>query len=255
MTDILFARTRHEYGSYQDFHRLIELSDFPTCYVDEIPREGWKDKTVIVTPINGEWQQGIQTDARVILWQMEWCTDGVFTPPPGVSEVWSSDAYEAERINARYVPMGSHPGLNIDPATPHEDIYDAAFLGYMTYRRQYLWDRLPIYKPAVTSAWGIDRHRILTKSRSYIHIHQLDNVPTLPPLRLVVAAAYRLPFITEWVDNPGGFAGLILQERYENMASNIRARLTRADLADFGEALHKRLCHEWTFRRGVEACV
>jgi hypothetical protein len=269
MPDIVFARTRHDYGSYADFWKLVELSGFPTCYVDEVDASD-ASKCYIATPLNGEWQQGWPgARATIIHWDLEWRTPEDYPDIPGVADTWCSDAWYANRINARYVMMGSHPslarGTPPEPVTIYgndsilgsvlpTDEYDVAFLAYMTYRRQYLWDRLPVQK-SPTSAWGDARHYILTHTKAYLHIHQLDDVRTLPPLRLVVAAAYKLPFITETVDAPGVFADCILQEPYGSMAANIRARLTRADLADFGEALYEKLCVAWTFRQRVEGYV
>ena len=33
---IIFTRTRHTYDSYSDFWKLVELSGFNICFVDEI---------------------------------------------------------------------------------------------------------------------------------------------------------------------------------------------------------------------------
>lgn len=71
MSNILFARPRHDYGSYADFYRLIELSGYPLVYFDEIDTAS--DNCYIMTMINGEnhaperWQGA---RARLILWDL-----------------------------------------------------------------------------------------------------------------------------------------------------------------------------------------
>ena len=62
MTEIRFVRTRHFYESYQDFFRLVELSDFETIYVDELDIS--KEGVYIVCPMNGEWRPHIDNQDR-----------------------------------------------------------------------------------------------------------------------------------------------------------------------------------------------
>src|SRR6266404_2769198 len=74
----IFARTRYQYQSYSDFWRLVELSNFQTCYVDQIDLEN--DQIYITTPINGEHRPHINhrrsilkkaQQARVVTWMLE----------------------------------------------------------------------------------------------------------------------------------------------------------------------------------------
>src|SRR5690242_6857119 len=58
MSEILFCRTRYFYHSYQDLWKLVELSGFPSCYIDEIDLRA--DKIFIVPTINGEFRGHIQ---------------------------------------------------------------------------------------------------------------------------------------------------------------------------------------------------
>ncbi len=77
MTEIIFVRTRHVYDSYWDFWKLVELSGFETCYVDEVKIE--KDNIYIVSPMNGEWRPHINNqhqakkpvNAHLIMWNLE----------------------------------------------------------------------------------------------------------------------------------------------------------------------------------------
>jgi hypothetical protein len=254
MSDVIFARTRHNYDSYQDFWRVVELSNFPIIYVDEIPKSGVSDKVYIATPMNGEWQHGIKTDARVIFWNLEW---SMYKPTPGVSEVWCIDQWYAEAIGAKYVPVGGHPGL-IDGERVNGVHYDAAYMAYMIPRRQQIHYDLEQVGVTLspTGAWGELRHSVLCNSRIYVHVHQLKEVPAVPALRMIVAAAYKLPVIMENVVDRGifGQSGFMTCE-YHRLARFVRRWLDDPNgqkLDDFGYALYSQLCEQWTFRRTVE---
>lgn len=206
MPDILFARPRWNYESYADLYRLIELSGFPLIYFDEIDPQS--DNLYILTTINGECQNGWQSPrARIIWWDLEWRIDGDYPHIPGIAETWAADSWYAQHVGARYVPMGSHSGLKLDtPITPDVH-YHAAYMGYMVNRRLQIWTELVNrgLRLSPMSAWGEQRHNVLMQSACYVHVHQLHAAPGLPALRLVVAAAYSLPFLTETVQDAGVF--------------------------------------------------
>lgn len=262
MSDPIFATTRHVYESYADFWRLVELSGYHVCYVDEIQPE--RDQTYIVTPVNGEWQAGWEhPTARIILWQLEWDLGQYpFVKPSGVREVWCSDRWQAARLGAQYVPMGSHKGL-AEGETPAADClgrYDVAYMGYMVPRRQKLTVELEAagVRQSPVHAWGVDRHNLLTHSKAYFHVHQWDHVPGLPALRLVVAAAYRLPFITEGCADAGIFRYSLLQAEYKHLARFARLWTHETDphrLEDLGWGLQSLLCNQLTFRKSVESAL
>lgn len=258
MSEIVFARTGTEYTSYTDFWRLVELSGFPIVSVGEIdPDDG---RTYIVTPVNGEWQHGWRNPrAKIILWMLEWSLDQYpITVPHGVHEVWCSDAWQAHNINAKYVPMGSHPGLK-DANGTAEPTYDVAFLGYIIPRRQQIMtelDALGVTR-SPTSAWGTERHDILLRSRAYLHVHQWGHVPGIPALRMVVAAAYSLPVITERVEDAGLFDyRYLLTSDFMHLSAFTKMWTKDAHshrkLADFGASLHNLLCWQMPFRKSVE---
>lgn len=257
MNDPIFARTRHIYDSYKDLWRLVELSDFPTCYIDEIDPHSLN--TYIMPTRNGECGDGwLAASARLIHWNLEW---EHYPPLPGVAEVWCSDRWFAEADNARYVPMGSHPRLKLDDTVEADAPYDIAFLGYMIPRRQQIWTDMRDRGLRITTngAWGADRHRLLEQSAVYGHIHQHEHAPGMPPLRLVVAAAYSMPFITETVADPGIFGYIhFMQSAYVQYADFIRLwtrDYDRQRLNDYGAALHALLCRDMTFRRSVEVAL
>lgn len=258
MSDPIFVRPRHHYDSYNDLWELVRLSDFPTCYIDEL--DPHSDNLYILPTRNGEVGQGWpEATARIIHWNLEW---DIYPDLPGVSEVWHSDRWFARHSGAKHVPMGSHPGLKPSDLEYVPDIaYDVAFLGYMIPRRQQVWTWMKELNLRVTTngAWGADRHRLLMGSAIYGHIHQHDDKPGLPPLRLVVAAAYSLPFITETVADQEqlGYT-YFMQAGYTHFAEFVHMwthDANRKRLNDYGAALHDLLCRDLTFRRSVERAV
>lgn len=263
MSNIIFARTRTPYDSYQDFFRLVELSEFPLIYVDEIPREGVRDNVYIITPANGEWQHGIETDAKVIHWQLEWCTHPNDSPnsPPGTTETWSHDAWQARNIGARYVPIGSHPNLVHAPLNgPQVLEYDVALLSYMSYRRQVVAHEMETRGMRLApNGWAAERHYILTRSKALVHIHQHDAIPGVAALRLALAAAYKMPVITETCADYGIFGqGDLLRADYGWLAEAAQQWVCRNDakmLEEYGQSLHHTLCEVHTFRKCIEAAL
>lgn len=256
MSAVIFARTRHTYDSYSDFWRLVELSGYPVCYVDEIDAES--DNAYIAAPVNGEWNNGWQSPrARIILWQFEWNVDGEHHTPPGVSETWHIDAWQAGRIGARYVPVGSHKDLRLSDTVDTAPRYDVAMLSYMIPRRQQIHHDLTTRYGlrCAPNAWGLERHAILSQTRAMLHVHQWDDIRGVAGLRWAIAAAYELPVITETLNEWGILRhDCVLQSDYEHLAQFTRDRL-RDNLSDYGMALHNLLCRDHSFRKNVEAAL
>ena len=257
MPDPTFVRTRHNYESYQDLHRLIELAGFPTCYVDEI--DPASDNTYILLVRNGECEAGWPgAQARLIHYHLEPHVE--YGAWPGVNEMWAADQWHADKIGAKYVPMGSDERLKDGPDTRHVE-YDVAFLGYMIPRRSDVLSGLAQrgVKVSPTSAWGADRHKVLTHSTAYLHVHQVAEAPAIPALRMVVAAAYSLPVITETPAARGIFHdGYLLHSDHAHMAEFAwmwAVRNKGAFLDGFGHSLHRLLCDQLTFRRSVEVAL
>ena len=253
MSDPIFVRTRHVYESYADLWRVVELSGFSTCYVDEL--DPASDNTYIIPVINGEIGSGWRgARARIVHWNMEWSK---YPHHAGVNETWCIDQWYAEAIGAKYVPVGGHPGL-IDGERVNGVHYDAAYMAYMIPRRQQIhYDLEQVgVRLSPTGAWGELRHSVLCNSRIYVHVHQLKEVPAVPALRMIVAAAYKLPVIMENVVDRGifGQSGFMTCE-YHRLARFVRRWLDDPNgqkLDDFGYALYSQLCEQWTFRRTVE---
>lgn len=259
-SDVMFVRTRHEYGSYVDFWRLVELAGYTTIYVDEIPAHDRPDRTFVISPINGEWVNGLVTEARLILWQLEWNVDGNHVAPPGVDEVWSSDYDHAKSIGAKYVLMGSDWRLNLAPDAPAvEKVYDVAMLAYMTYRRQLVYNELRAHGLVLApNGWGGDRHEILRRTKVVLHVHQHDHVATVAPLRWCIAAAYGLPVLSErvpWVEQRPEDAPVGVYCPYRRVDTFVNEYLQFPLWMDAGMYLHEQLCVDHTFRQSVEAAL
>lgn len=261
---IVFALPRHEYASYADLYQLIYLSEFESVFIDEIDPDS--DNTYVITILNGEVTGWQGAKAKIVVYDLEWRTEP--NPPiPGVAEFWTADKWHAELCHCKYVPMGSHSSLrHIDERnavyeTDHwangGDVYDAAYIGFIIgvqrreRMRQQLIERGVRLSPH--GAWGGDRYHVLSTSRTYLHVHQLDYAPGIPALRMVVAAAYSLPVLTETVADVGIFGDCILQADYPYYADCVTAWIhANGQLAEMGARLHDRLCSERTFRKCIE---
>lgn len=270
MSEVYFVKMREMldgyYDSYRDFFTLAELSGYPTLWLNEIDPDS--DHTYILTPLNGSWHNGWNNPkARLILWDMEWrLSEGAYswdksdlTIPPGVAEVWASDKWYAEIIGARYVPLGSHPGLMQSEAAAVEG-FDVAPLSCQSQDggRQHMLDLLTQRDVTIApNAWNPDRDRYLKHTTAMLHIHQWRKVRTVAPLRYAIAAAYALPLISEQVEARDIFDGVALFCEYDAMPDYV-ATMTRryqAELKERGQALHELLCNERSFRKNVEAAL
>jgi hypothetical protein len=260
MGEVIFARPRHNYDSYTDLYRLIELAGYPLIFADEIQPDS--DNCYIVTIYNGETQGGwAGAKARIVLYDLEWHMDGL-PAIPGVAEIWSPDKWVADKLGWRYVPLGSDARLNPEPDINYSDCpkhYDVALLSYMgPPRRQQvahgLQQRGVSFAP---NGWGLERHAALQASRVMAHIHQLEGVYAVAAQRFCLAAAYHLPLVTETLAGPGIFAGKVLMTDAAHYPE-FTAMWLAGDgnrLADLGRELHYLLCVEHTFRKCVEAAL
>lgn len=211
MTEILFAKTRHTYDSYTDFWRLVELSEYPVVYVDEIDR-GDSNKIYLTAPFNGEHHALSERPrkSKVILWNLE--------RPAGsgsiqdyqkhlwqhlsekrIDKVIVSDKTLSKVTGFQYVPVGSHVGLG---TVGTEKIYDFIHLMCYSNRRGFIFHEptkiRTIYSGCsiAENGWGEERHHRLMQSKFMLNIHQDDDL-IMEPLRFALAAAYGLPILTE----------------------------------------------------------
>lgn len=267
MSQVLFARPRHHYDSYQDLYRLIELSGYPLVYFDEL--DPASDNCYVLTVLNGQNEAGWPgARATIVLFDLEWhiSADSVAQYntnvwKPGFRRVWAADPWYARAIGAEYVPLGSHPGLALEPIHRNGSYrYDVATMCYYTHRRQCVYDELTRASLRVApNGWGYERHQALTSSRAMLHMHQHDGIATCAPQRFALAAAYELPLITETLAEWGIFRhSHLLSSDYAHLATFTQMWTRRNEaqiLENFGRALHQLLCVEKTFRACVEGAV
>lgn len=257
---ITFVRTRYHYDPYDDLFKLAELSGYPIVYIDEMDIHD-ASKVYLITPKNGEWGDYRKATARLIWWQLEW--EFSQEPlPPGICEKWTPDAWHARRTGARFVPVGSHPGLAPDGQRQQSTFeHDLVFFGYeQPGRRTHVLSQLQ--QDGITFApngWGDTRHKSLTSARACLHIHQFDNVPTISPLRWAVAAAYGIPIISETVADrsPLGL-GDFMMSNYANLAAFAAMHVKDQHpqrLMDYGHALHQKMCVQYPFSHWIERAV
>ncbi len=240
----VFVMPRTEYPSYADFWKLVKLSGFEVCYGDSLYLGSSTNTYIFVTP------EGIpdcsEAQARIIFWQFEYAGD--YTDQSNkdtVDELWSSDPTHAKAHGARYVLLGSHPGL-AEGSDSVNGSYDVAMLAYMTPRRVVVKEKLADLR------WPEDypghdserRHEVLKGSRLMLHIHQHDE-PATAPIRYALAAAYKLPVIAETVPDSGPYKDAITFRSY----SHITRAVTSGKVS--GKKLHKLLCIDNLF----EECV
>lgn len=273
MNDIIFARPRHEYGSYSDLWRLVELSNFPLIFMDEIDPSS--DNCYIFSTPDTHWIDGTYhrgwpgAKARIICLNLEWYTDIDYHAIPGLAETWSADKWFAETYHQRYVPMGGHAGLRPDEPAEDGAVYDVAWLAYESYRRMHARAQLTAYSLSIApNGWGSERHKILSHARCMVHVHQLHTnnddpigtpIATVCPLRWVLAAAYSLPMVTETLADCGIFSSSYrLMADMDYLPQFLGAWLEPVNanlLRDFGHALNRLLTVDYTFRKGIEAHV
>jgi hypothetical protein len=264
-TDIVFAKTRHSYDSYLDFWSLVELSEFSTCFIDEIRID--EPKFFIFTPWNGEVDPHLQAELSsgrpkkaTLAW---WCLerfDGMPVPYQDalaqaaafVDEMWVSDRWIStfdERL--KYVAFGSHPGLGSPRLDP---VYDFTHQSYAWGRRQSMYTRLKglglIEGP---STWGDERTDVLRRSRLMLNLQQYPD-PVTAPIRFALAAAYGLPAVSESIKDLHPLEGIVACADYDGIPELVRAVIAHGG-DKMASDLHERLCVEVTFRKGVEQAV
>lgn len=275
MRDLVFVRTRYEYQSYSDLWRLVDLSGFKTIYVDEFDLA--QDYVGILPTCNGELRPHI-THRRSILKGPQWATlihwnlerpdSGDYEvskiTPTGVanstSEIlqyvdhqWVSDRYWAS-LDPRliHVTMGSHPAMALGSSSPKQ--YDACSLSYNNYRRNKIYGQLrQQVRMAPDSAWGAERDVILRTSHCMVYVHQTP-MPIGAPLRMALAAAYRLPVISERMGDPYPYAAgedLLVADYDQLVPATLEALQSTSRLQEIGEKLYQKLCIENDFRKCV----
>lgn len=265
MSTVSFVHTDYVYDPYKDFFELARLSGYPVISMDDVDIDS--DNVYIITPLSGEWERRWDhpVTATIILWDLEWrlkesdyqWPESALVTPPFVSRVWASDKWYAERIDAQYVPLGSHVGLAGN--TPADgNGWDVAPMCYRTGRRSSVVNLMQELGLMVAhNAWGEERDGILKEAKTVVHIHQHDKVPTIAPLRVAIAAAWHKPLISESVYDRGVFADCVLYADYPELADYTALMVKRYPelLKDKANELHDLLCVKNCFRSFVEAAL
>ena len=259
---IIFARTRYHYDSYSDFWKLVELSNFDTCYIDEIDLSS--DNTYIFSPTNGEFRPHITNEkgkkswsAKVIWWNLERPssdTNAVIDDiTEYINEAWVSDKYYASLNSGfKFVGVGSHPDLRLHKENL-DKVYDYCHMSYVYGRRDYIHNTLAQRGLKIgPNGWGEERDKTLRSSNMLVNVHQ-DPFPIAEPLRFAVNAAYSLPIISETIIDPYPLVpGVdIILAHYDDLINQTLA-VYNTDLTQMGNALYDNLCIRNTFRASVE---
>lgn len=272
MSDIIFAHPRHSYDSYTDYRKLVELSQFPTCFIDEIDLQS--DNLYIVSPMNGEFDAHIDwrqlRKCQIYHWNLERPGAGSISDYKGqnsrhiregkIDHVLVSDKLLARLTGFKYVVMGSHDKLGI----PGEDkTYDYIHLMCYSPRRGPFFN----YPNALTAvdgmtiapnSWGQERHEALQRSKMMLNIHQ-DEHPYCEPLRFTLAAAYGLPIVTEHIPPENNVYETCVLDMH-GIGYSMRHWLTMYDnrggrLRESGMVNRNLLTGEYSFRRCIERFV
>jgi len=279
VTEIRFIKTRHEYQSYTDFFRLVELAQFETIYVDELDIS--KDGVYIVTPMNGEWrphidnQYGKPVNAHLILWNLErpsgsagsvgnyaqanrqllyglW-EDGRRARMRFVDEVWVSDAKLADDTQLRFVVLGSDEGLG----EPGEDKqFDFCHMSYEVPRRTNIYKYFK-QESIGPNSWGERRDEVLKASRFALNVHQ-DIHNFQEPLRFALFAAYGLPIVSEDIFDVYPWSSeFMVSVVYDQLVSRMRQALTEAyePYKEMGLRARERMTGEFRFKAMVLKAV
>lgn len=265
---IVFAHPSHEHQSYFDYRRLVHVSGFETCRISEIDLSS--DAVYIISPATGEIQalKDRPRRCKLVWWCLERLDSGDWPPEgnnasnsvdriaPIVNSMWTSDRHQALMdLRLRFVTLASDTRLAEGSPDPCK-IYDVAWLAYNSRRRRPIFDQLSRWKLAPSPAWGEMRARILNSSRCMAYVHQ-TNSPVGAPLRFALAAAYKLPVISERIESPiPCMPGRdYVEASYDKFLDLLEERLSEGDLRLFGENLHQTLCMDRTFRSCVQDAV
>jgi hypothetical protein len=257
----IFVFPEKDYPSYSDIKRLVQLSGFDSVTFKGIDAFS-KRPHIVVSPEAIPDMNSLRT--RVICWQLEYTGDYTDNYKGFTGEVWASDKAWSAANGAKYVLMGSHPALaetdpyGAPPTEPHYD--DVTMLAYMTPRRQVIKNSLSNLKwgKDYPGHGGVRRSDALRHTRLMLHVHQNENAPYIAPQRWSLAAAYKMPLISEAVLDTAGLDMYSIFVEYSHIAefvTNVFADGSPVLEEKWGDRLHQHLCIERPFRRCVEEAI
>jgi len=263
---VVFARTRHRYDSYWHFWRLVELSGYETCFLDEADLDD-PSKCFITTPLNGEiaaWQR--ERRAKTIWWCLEQydpvgggasLSARLATVIPGTfNRIWGSDEFFCKKDpRIEFVRLGSSTQLNTTGRLACDDMsnrFDAMPLAYLWGRRAEFVEALVRHgvKIAPPSYTEPERSDLLVSSRWVLNLQQYPE-PFIAPLRPAIAAAFGCGVISEPLGVP--YPHIVETGDPAQMAALVRdaSLLSRR----YATGLRQLLCIDNTFRSFVDGAV
>lgn len=271
MTDITFVRTRHVYDSYGDMIRLVQLSDFPLIYSDEV--DIGKEGVYIFIVMNGDVEEHLKNEvnsgkaryAHLILWNIERPSGSAGSVGNYAKrhrqliydrlfdEVWCSDRRLAEETQLRFVVLGSDEALG---SPGNDKRYDLVHMSYEIPRRTNIYKHWGA-DDIGPNCWPPERDEVLRSSRFALNIHQ-DIHPFQEPLRLALFAAYGLPVISETIfDSYPWDSGMAIFSGYDSIVSRLRQALTEdyEPYKAMGLRARERMTQTYQFGRCVREAV
>lgn len=259
---IIFAKPRFYYESFTDFWKLVSISDFDWCWVDEI---NLKSNNVYIVPCvdfkrdmwHLSWWQKRTKKARLITWDLErpQPRKGIratkkYLQKQNFDEIWSSDYQLSKDLDSKFVILGSDEKLGKKPFLFKP--YDYISLCYVNGRRGHILEQLKNIAP---NGWGKQKQNTLRASKFGLTIHQ-DNDLYIEPLRLALFASYELPIISEDCYDCFPLDDLILNAAYDNLVDFCSDCLSNyKQLRKLGKEIKQRLCYDYRFKNMIEYAV
>lgn len=271
MRETVFVKPRIRYEAYADFWRLVALS--PYRIVEAKDADLGSDDIQIWPVMDVEFMTAMterpksSRRAKVIFWNLErpdsMVQDGgmVDAYRQGMDEIlamadaaWVSDI-GVHLLDERvlFAVLGGHPDLAVLPRNGAGSL--VAHFGQRTLRRQAVFQQLRDRGLEVSeNSWGPDRDAILARARMLVVMDRVDGIHTASPLRWVVAAAYRLPIVSETMPYPYPLEDgeSIALAPYESLADKVAQLKDDPALEGLGEKAWEVFCRDWTFQAGVE---
>ena len=251
--ELYFVRSEKDYPSYADFWRLVDMGGFSICSETYAAKNLNNTNITFVFVTPEETLDCTGARARCIFWQFEYAGD--YTNQKNretIAEQWSSDPYHAEQTGARYVLMGSDSRLATYYQANRDPKWDIVTLSYLTDRRRNVYRFINrAFAPDYPGHNGDGRDDQLSHSRVMLHVHQHD-IPAIAPIKMALAAAYRLPVICEAVYDPGPYQDRVLFSQYDSLPSMVGLYLDgKVEMDYLPDALYQLLCVEHPFKSCV----
>lgn len=274
MREIVFAHSDVQYPSYTDYRSLVRVGGFESCPLSATAPG--RTCTYIVSPVwSGEERAAISALAGapgrhcgVVWWFLEravlfggaefrWIAHNLLST--GVDEVWVSDRalYSKLRPHSeqfRFVPVGSDERLAEGAGAPEPN--DVCLMAWMNPRRDAVVGALRC--SIGQNAFGNERHRRLLGASLLLNIHQ-DGDPYFEPLRFALAAAYRLPVVSETCEDPFPYEPGVdfIAAPHGRLAAETMAALAadRGLLRGFGGRMFEKAAVKHRFSDNVKAAM